>query len=107
MNQASIDQANFTIAKEVAETLDKHYSGHAWMVTAEVEQGIVKVWNGKLSGTWGFIVNMADLANDPKMKIVIKAGGEILERYNLSRGKAIEQEIDGLFYDFKGDAVQA
>jgi hypothetical protein len=39
------------------------------------------------------------------MRIVIMAGGELLERYNLSRGTAKDHEYDNLKFDIKGNAV--
>jgi len=102
-----IELANQAIAKEIAECLNTHYPGHAWGVQADVEQGVVKVFNLRLSGQWGFLLHIDDLQQDPSMRITIKAGGELLERYNLSRGGLKEHEYQGIKFDFKGDAVQA
>lgn len=106
MNSPKIELANKTIAQEVAECLNKHYQGHAWAVNANVETGLVSVYNLNLSGRWGFVLKMDDLANDPSMKITIRAGGELLERYNISRGSMKQHEMDNVQYDFKGEAKQ-
>jgi len=68
------DLANESIAKEVAETLNKHYPGHAWAVNADVMQGIVRVHNLNLSGEWGFILKMDELLNDSTSKTIVSAG---------------------------------
>ena len=107
MNRVDIELANYTIAKDVAETLNKHYPCHAWCVNANIETGIVTIFNLRLSGKWGFYINMDDLVNDSSMKIIINAGGEMLERYNLSRGELKQSEYDDLSYDFKGEAIQS
>jgi len=103
---SNIDLANQTIAKEVAECLDKHYPGHAWGVRANVETGIVQVYNLRLSGQWGFVLKIDDLITDPGMRLTIRAGGELLERYNLSRSALKETQYNDIKFDFKGDAVQ-
>lgn len=101
----NIAMANESIAREVAECLNKAYPGHAWAVRANVETGLCQVYNLRLSGTWGFVLHLDKLLNDPGMKLTIRAGGELLERYNLSRAKLKEQEYADVKYDFKGDAV--
>ena len=96
------DLANESIAKEVAETLNKHYQGHAWAVNADVMQGIVRVHNLNLSGEWGFILKMDELLNDSTNKTIVKAGGELLERFNMSRGAFSQHELDNASRDLRG-----
>ena len=99
--------ANEEIARTIAECLDKAYPGHAWAVRADVETGIVHVYNLRLSGQWGFVLKIDDLATDPSMMLTKRAGGELLERYNLSRTAIKEHEYETIRFDFKGDAVQS
>ena len=107
MGSMTEELANFEIAKAMAETLERHYPGHAWAVRAEISNGVVHVFNLALSGKWGFILKMNDIMNDQGMKITIRAGGELLERYNLTRGRKLEKEYDDICFDFKGEAIQA
>jgi len=102
---AKEDLANQAISKEVANTLDKAYPGHAWAVKADVITGIVTVHNLNLSGEWGFILKIDALINDPSPKPIILAGGELLERFNLSRGKLREDELDSVKRDLRGAAI--
>lgn len=99
--------ANEAIAKQVAEVLDKHYPGHAWAVNADVMQGIVKVHNLNLSGEWGFILKMDSLLNDPTERPIVNAGGELLERFNISRGEIKQHEIVDIKRDLRGAAIHA
>lgn len=99
--------ANESIARTVAEVLDKHYPGHAWAVSADVMQGIVKVHNLNLSGEWGFILKMDNLINDPTERPIVNAGGELLERFNISRGEMRYHEIDSAKRDLRGAAIHA
>ncbi|MDD5084196.1 MAG: hypothetical protein PHT88_04715 [Candidatus Moranbacteria bacterium] len=104
MTKIELEAANQTIARTLAETLNKHYPGHAWAVKADVEQGVANVFNLALSGEWGFVLRLDELMNDPNMKLTIRAGGELLERYRLSRGKLKEQDMAELSFDIKGNA---
>ena len=71
------------LAKNVAEVLDKKYPGWLWAVN--VMDGVVTVKSMLLSGNWGFVLHADKIDND--YKNVMRAGGEILERYNQNRGK--------------------
>lgn len=97
--------ANQSIAKQIAETLDKHYPGHAWMVTADVLQGVVKIYNLELSNEYGYVLHIDTLLNDPSMKITIKAGGEFLERYGLRRGELNRNELADKTIDLRGNVI--
>tara|TARA_R110000824_G_scaffold290671_1_gene479187 strand:- start:4370 stop:4696 length:327 start_codon:yes stop_codon:yes gene_type:complete len=70
------------LAKNVAEILDKKYPGWLWAV--HVMDGVVTVKSMLLSGNWGFVLHANKIDND--YKTVMRAGGEILERYNQKRG---------------------
>lgn len=95
--------ADYDTAKRIAETLNKHYPGHLWGVNASGETGIATVFNLRLSGRWGYIIKLSEILHDPSMKMVIKAGGEVLERYRLSRGEFNQDRLDELTVDFAGN----
>jgi hypothetical protein len=66
-----------TVAKNVAEHLEKKYPGWLWAVN--VMDGLVVVKCMRLSGNWGFVLHEEKIDND--YKAVTQAGGEILERF--------------------------
>ena len=68
---------DYTVAKNVAEHLEKKYPGWAWAV--HVMDGVVVVKSMKLSRNWGFVLPEDKIDND--YLSVTRAGGEILERY--------------------------
>ena len=76
--------ANESLAGAVFAKLISHYDNPFWNVEAAHEHGIVKIW---LQGfaQWPYIVHIATLKSDPKMKCVVKAGGELLERFRIPR----------------------
>lgn len=106
INGIQIAKASSTIdldvSRQCAETLLTHYPGYMWAVNVENETGMVQVRNMSLSGTWGFNLHMINVINDPSLKKVINAGGEILERYNLARSAANEDKINDISMDFAG-----
>lgn len=91
------------LAMEVGDTLNKHYPGHLWAVTVDEDGGVLVVKNLALSGNWGFVFHLNKLPNGKSIRpAVVRAGGELLERYNLSRGRLIRNEVLELKRDFRG-----
>lgn len=95
--------AEYDIARRMAEVLHTHYPLHLWGVSADIHAGIAKVFNMRLSGQWGFIIKLATLNHDPDLKSVIRAGGELLERYRLRRGRFDDAAYNDLPTDFAGN----
>ena len=89
-------------AKNIAEHLTKHYPGHLWAI--QVYQGLVIIKNLALSGDWGFVLHQNKMDNDGVD--IVRAAGELLERYNLSRGRLIENQINDLKQDYKGEIIR-
>jgi len=87
-----------TIAKNVAEHLEKKYPGWLWAV--HVMDGVVGVKSMRLSGNWGFILHEDKIDND--YKSVTKAGGEILERYRQSTNGFNQTKYNDLVMDHSG-----
>ena len=72
----------YELAKRAANLLDKTYPNHLW--TVEVKGGVMVVRNLALAGDWGFVLHPhKHLDLDHSVKY---AGGELLERFNISRG---------------------
>lgn len=79
-----IDAANEALAREIGRKLGQVYPGHPWGVMAEIEHGIVKV---AIQGftQWPYVIHVATLKADPTMRSVVRAGGELLERFKMPR----------------------
>lgn len=95
---------DLVMAKQMAETLHSHYPGHAWAVTCDGATGIATVRNLALSGNWGFTLKLTTTysASEFRRRIVM-AGGELLERYRLTRGRFNEDAYRGLARNFAGN----
>jgi hypothetical protein len=93
------------MAKEMAEALHSHYPGHLWAVTCDGETGMADVRNLLLSGNWGFRLRLpATYSASEFRRRVVMAGGELLERYRIKRGRLNPDDINNLRADFAGQA---
>lgn len=96
--------SDMLLAKNMAELLHKHYPGHLWAVTCE--NGLATVRNMYLSGQWGFVIKISEQYSISAFdRMVVKAGGELLERYNLSRGKFKDSEYHDIKTDHAGNLL--
>lgn len=87
-NGYNVDGLDVVLAKNAAELLNKHYPNHIWAVHVNSTKtgGIMVIKNLLVSATHGYVLHLTNVNNDPTLKSVIKAGGEILERAGLVRG---------------------
>lgn len=93
---------DYVLAKNMADVLNRAYPDHLWGVTCDGLTGIATVRNLRLSGQWGFILKLSEVNSDPTLKCVKLAGGELLERYRLSRSRFKQDEYEGLHVDHAG-----
>lgn len=84
--------------------LCKNFPGYDWLVSASDTTGIIDIYLPEMGGNNAYTLHIAKL--DGNLKKVVKAGGEILERHNLSRTKAKQDELAILERDFRGVAIQ-
>ncbi len=96
----------FNLCKDAGDALAQAYPGHLWVVHPEGNGSIIVVRNVSLSGQWGFVLHVPAIysASDFK-KQVLMAGGEILERFEMSRSKFKPAEYADLKTDFAGRIV--
>jgi hypothetical protein len=75
-----------SIAVLVSEKLEQHYPAHPWMVKVDMKQGIVQVSLPLvMPKTEVYVIHIDKLKMDPALKCVVRAGGTILEKYNIPR----------------------
>lgn len=90
-------------SKRIGECLHKHFPGYMWAVHADAKNNIATVQNLALSGEFGFYLHLDKIDNHNKK--IIHAGGEILERYRVSRAGMDEAQVLDLKRDLRGSAV--
>lgn len=98
-------EQDFTMSKKIAEKLLQHYPGHAWGVHASKRTGVVEIqlMSGDLA--YGYRLRLIDVNSDPSLAKVKIAGGEILERANLTRGAFDEDQFNNAPKTAEGDLV--
>lgn len=73
--------ADVAMAKRIGELLNMHYCGHPWFVSVDSHQGIAYICIPVLMREWRYVIPLPKLTD----KMVIEAGGHILERYRMPR----------------------
>lgn len=76
-----------------------------WHIVIDTRGGIVQIRNTAISGKMGFVMHIMQI--DPEMRKVVRAAGELLERYNIARKKGgdIRQALADLKRDPRGHAI--
>lgn len=72
--------------KNITEVLQQHYSGHVWGVALSDDCSMTYIRCFSVSGEMGYSLHTDKLSGDELKRKAIRAGGEILERYKMSRG---------------------
>lgn len=106
LDDTAITTANDHImAKTMADALAEAYPHpHLWGVSADGKTGLCTIFNMLLSGKQGYVLKIPKIYSASAFKAdVIRAGGEILERYGLDRGQFNENQYVGLKTNFAGE----
>jgi len=79
-------QVDISLARAIGERLNHWYPGHPWYVETSHAGGIAKISIPMVMGAVNcYVLHINDLKSDPSFGSVMKAGGEILERYKMPR----------------------
>lgn len=85
------------LCHQVSEVLNKHYEGHPWLVGANHDAGTINVqltYLDKLGRMFkhGFLLHISKIQSIGDLeKKVMRSGGELLERWKLSRTRATNE----------------
>jgi len=97
----AIGANELVIAKNAADALHKHYPDHLWAVA--LTGGMLDVRNLMLSGNWGFRLRLPAIYSATDFdRQVMRAGGEILERYRVHRRRADMEALGFMPVNFAG-----
>ena len=86
--------------RNIGDVLVKKYPGYTWMVKPYQDESAYQLFCLELSGEWGYVLHHNKIDND--YKAVVRAGGEILERYKLSRVRLKQDHLQIAPKDFTG-----
>ncbi len=83
-NVDDLEPHELVMMKNIAATLERHYpppKGMPLWWGVEINHSVVNIFNLSLSGREGYILHVDKLSDEK----VVRAGGEILERYGVPR----------------------
>lgn len=85
--------ADEDLCRAVGETLAEHYPGHPWGVGVDLESGSITIrlgyqYPGMPNVSFGYLLHPHTLMGPGGQHRVMRAGGEMLERFMLARGPA-------------------
>jgi hypothetical protein len=77
-------EANQSLARRMWEVIQLHYPGQPLTTGANHAQGVAMIYF-PIFTKWPYIIKINNLKADPGMRRVVRAAGEILERYRVPR----------------------
>lgn len=81
----AVEGQDVVLAKDAADTLNRHYPGHLWAVNVNSEGGVMIIKNMSISALYGMVLHLKNVYQDPTLRMVIRAAGELLERAHMAR----------------------
>lgn len=94
---------DINMAKTLSEALQRAYPGHLWAINVEGRTGIITIRDLYLSGQWGYVLKIADVYSISSLeRDAVHAGGEILERFCMSRAQFKADQYAEKPIDFAG-----
>ena len=104
MRQAIQGQA---LENRMGELLSRKYPSRQWYLDANVGGGVLDIRAIDISMKYGMVIHMTHTAMEMEQR-VLKAAGELLERFALSRNKnANNEDSDSLKRRIDGEVVGA
>ena len=85
--------------------LEKNYPGWLWTINPDQNAGMIYIYSLRLSGEFGYKMKIGDVQDDPNRRLAVEAGGQILERYGMKRGKYVHSDLAGKIQDLRGNYI--
>jgi hypothetical protein len=109
MDGLIVDPMDQQLCEFAGSILQHYYPHHEWLVEADRKKGMLDIRNLDLHGGKGYRIKMNGYATSSELqKIVMLAGGELLERADLARGAMTEvgmQAIEQAAKDKRGNVI--
>lgn len=95
-----------SLCKTIGAALMKHYPHRRWYVDVSIKGGVAKILCPSISMQFGFTLYI-NKTPDEMAKDAVRAGGQILEMFKLSREKGASGGEEALQRNARGDVIQA
>ena len=104
--EAKQEASDIAASKELAEAILKQYPGHYWAIRVQGAQGIATIHHMLLSSEWGYVIRLDKCFSASHLQEkAIRGAGELLERYNVVRGRANDEKMTHMATDFAGRVI--
>lgn len=96
------------ICKRVGKILVQHYPRRRWHVQVSAKGGVIQIGLPQVSTEFAWVLHL-DRHRDYKVlqEAVVRAGGTMLEMFNLKRERSSEGGEQSLLRDGRGNALHA
>lgn len=94
------------VCKSIGAALQRSYPNRQWYVDVSIVGGTANIMCPSISTRHAYVLHINKTA-DQLQKDAIKAGGQILEMFNLSRDRSARGGEERLLRDARGEAIHA
>lgn len=104
---SKVGKMEMWIAKKIGSALVNKYPGRQWGVRVDVPGGVMVILCPSVSNEKGYHMHLkGDTINTMELR-AIRAGGEILERYGISRERNVDEKAieAGLKLNYRDEAL--
>ena len=91
-------------AGRIGSEMVRLYPGHGWEVHCNIAHGIINIFNRHMTATAGYRLKISELNHIRLTQQLKKIGGEMLERFGLSRERFEADVVQQIQHDTKGRA---
>jgi hypothetical protein len=93
------------LVKDMADLLMRHMPGFRWAIQPSEFGKVFNIFCLDFSARWGYRIRYADIMNDPKRRAVIRAGREILRRFQYDGTVYRVANMMGIKRNAQGEAI--
>ena len=95
------------VCKQIGQILVKHYPKRRWFVEVSIKGGVAQIQCPSISMQYGYSLHIHNKTHDELTRGVIRAGGQLLEMFKLSRERGARGGEEHLLRDSRGEALHA
>lgn len=106
-DEATEALASDRLCKEIGGILKLHYPGRVWHVHTSVRGGVAQIQCPSISTRYGYTLHIHNKTHDQLRAGVVRAGGQLLEMFNLSRNVNAKGGEEHIARDARGEALHA
>lgn len=99
--------ASDRLCKQIGGILKKHYPNRLWHVHVSVRGGVAQIQCPSITTRYGYTLHILNKTHDELINGVIRAGGQLLEMFNLSREQGAHGGEERILRDARGEALHA